>query len=88
MDFDFFYRQVELACKAGASGFLGGRAIWQEVTKIKDHAVRMAWLDTVGADRVKKLAEIVNKYGTPWYKKMGLSADKLAEVSENWYKEY
>ncbi len=34
VDFDTFCTQVEIACKAGASGFLGGRAIWQEVVQV------------------------------------------------------
>ena len=29
VDFEVFKRQVEIACRAGASGFLGGRAIWK-----------------------------------------------------------
>ncbi|GAI65110.1 unnamed protein product, partial [marine sediment metagenome] len=29
-----FYQEVELACQAGASGFLAGRALWQEATQI------------------------------------------------------
>lgn len=88
VDFDLFYQQVELACKAGASGFLGGRAIWQEVVRIQDSKDRVKWLSTIGANRVNKLAEVAAKYATPWYKKMGLSAAKLVPVTENWYKEY
>ncbi|MBN1367565.1 MAG: tagatose 1,6-diphosphate aldolase [Dehalococcoidales bacterium] len=88
VDFDTFCTQVEIACKAGASGFLGGRAIWQEVVEVKSSTERVKWLSTIGADRVKKLAEIAGKYGTPWYKKLGLTAGELTEVSENWYKKY
>jgi len=29
VDFNSFRKQVEIACKAGASGFLAGRALWQ-----------------------------------------------------------
>ena len=80
--------QVEIACKAGASGFLGGRAIWQEVVEVKDAKQRVKWLSTIGADRVKKLAEIADKFGMPWYKKLGLTAGELTAVTENWYREY
>ena len=88
VDFETFCTQVEIACKAGASGFLGGRAIWQEVVDVKNPTERVKWLSTTGADRVKKLAEIADKYGTPWYKKFGLEAGELSTVTENWYKEY
>ncbi len=88
VDFETFCTQVEIACRAGASGFLGGRAIWQEVVQVTSAKERVKWLSTVGADRVKKLAEIAGKYATPWYKKLGLSAGELTKVSENWYREY
>ena len=88
VDFETFCLQVEIACKAGASGFLGGRAIWQEVVQVAEAQERVKWLSTTGADRVKKLAEIAGKYATPWYKKLGLTASELVLVTENWYKEY
>ena len=31
-DFERFRKEVEIACKAGASGFMAGRALWQEVS--------------------------------------------------------
>ncbi len=88
VDFELFYQQVEIACQAGASGFLGGRAIWQEAMRIDDAPARVRWLSTVGADRLKSLAELASKYAMPWYKKLGLTADELADVSEKWYQEY
>lgn len=86
--FETFLQQVEIACQAGASGFLGGRAIWQEVEGITDADARVKWLSTVGADRLKRLVEVANKYATPWYKKLGLATHELASASENWYREY
>jgi tagatose 1,6-diphosphate aldolase len=88
VDFEMFYRQVEIACQAGASGFLGGRAIWQEAMNITDTRQRVRFLKTVGVDRLKKLVEVTNKYAVPWYKKYGLTAGELAEVSEAWYQSY
>ena len=88
VDFELFCMQVEIACRAGASGFLGGRAIWQEVVQVTSAKERVKWLSTVAADRVKKLAEIAGKYGTPWYKKIDLSAGDLTKVTGNWYREY
>ena len=88
VDFELFCQEVEIACQAGASGFLGGRAIWQEATHMDDERERVKYLQTVAADRLKRLVEIASRYGVPWYKKFGLAAHELAETSEGWYKEY
>jgi len=88
VDFELFYKEVEIACQAGASGFLGGRAIWQEAMHINDERERVQYLSTVGADRLKRLVEIANKYAVPWYIKLGLAASELAQISAEWYKEY
>jgi len=88
IDFELFYQQVEIACQAGASGFLGGRAIWQEATQLDDARQRIQYLSTVAADRLKRLTEIANKYAVPWYKKFGVTAQELAPTSKRWYQEY
>ena len=88
MDFELFCRQVEIACKAGASGFLGGRAIWQEAMNIDNEQKRVGYLSTVAVDRLKKLIGIASRYGVPWYRKFGGSVGELAKISESWYKEY
>jgi hypothetical protein len=41
VDFESFRKQVKIACKAGASGFLAGRALWQEGTQIRSRDERM-----------------------------------------------
>ena len=88
VDFELFCHQVEIACQAGASGFLGGRAVWQEAMYIDDAQERVQYLSTVGADRLKRLTEIASKYAVPWYKKVGVVVHKLADVSQRWYQEY
>ncbi len=88
VDFELFRQQVEIACQAGASGFLAGRAIWQEAMNISDARQRKKYLSTIAVDRLKELTEIAYKYAVPWYRKMGLPAHKLAEISESWYREY
>ena len=88
VDFEPFCQQVEIACQGGASGFLGGRAIWQEVMYIDDARERAHYLSTVGADRLKRLTAIASRYAVPWYKKLGLSSHELADTLEGWYKEY
>jgi len=88
VDFGLFCQQVEIACQAGASGFLGGRAIWQEAMYIDDARERVEYLSTVGVDRLKRLVEIANRYAVPWYKKYGVAAQELGQTSERWYREY
>lgn len=88
VDFELFCRQVEIACQAGASGFLGGRAIWQEAMHIDNARERVQYLSTIGADRLKRLTEIASQYAVPWYKKFGVVAHELADISEKWYQEY
>ena len=88
VDFELFCQQVEIACQGGASGFLAGRAIWQEGMHIDDVKERTQFLATVGVDRLKRLNELAAKYATPWYKKLGLTSRELAQTSEGWYQEY
>ncbi len=88
VDFELFCQQVEIACQAGASGFLGGRAIWQEAMHIDNTRERVQYLSTVGVDRLKRLTEIASKSAVPWYKKFGVTTQELVEIPEGWYEEY
>jgi len=88
VDFERFEREVELACKAGASGFLGGRALWQEATSIRSRAQRVKFLETVGVERLTRVARLARSHGTPWFTKMGLDGDRLTTVQEGWYERY
>jgi tagatose 1,6-diphosphate aldolase len=88
VDFELFCQEVEIACQGGASGFLGGRAIWQEAMYIDNPKERVHFLSTVGVDRLKRLNELAAKYAVPWYKKLGLARYKLADTSGSWYQEY
>ncbi|MDD4876810.1 MAG: tagatose 1,6-diphosphate aldolase [Dehalococcoidales bacterium] len=86
--FELFCQQVEIACRAGASGFLAGRAIWQEAMHIDKKEERVHYLSTIARDRLKRLNDIANKYAVPWYKKLGIARSELLKISEGWYKEY
>jgi tagatose 1,6-diphosphate aldolase len=83
VNFELFYQEVELACRAGASGFLAGRALWQEATQIKSREERLKFLETTVVSRLESLTELANAYGTPWY--AGLEA---TGVDENWHRRY
>jgi tagatose 1,6-diphosphate aldolase len=88
VDFELFCQEVEIACQGGASGFLGGRAMWQEAMYIDDARERVHFLATVGVDRLNRLNEIASKYAVPWYKKLGLASHELAPTTGRWYQEY
>jgi tagatose 1,6-diphosphate aldolase len=86
--FEPFIKEVEIACRCGASGFLAGRAVWQEAIAMTDAKVRYQFLSTVAAERLKRLAEVAQKYATPWYSKLGLTAQNLAEIALEWHSSY
>lgn len=88
VDYDTFKQEVTIACQAGASGFLGGRAIWQEATEIDSKDDRAGFLAGIAVERMKELAEIAGRYARPWYSKFGLSAEKLADTGAEWYRGY
>jgi tagatose 1,6-diphosphate aldolase len=88
VDYETFRKEVEIACSSGASGFLGGRAIWQEALRLVDKKDRLKFLSTTVVDRLKELADIATKHATPWYRKLGLKSSELAAVTENWYANY
>jgi hypothetical protein len=88
VEFETFARQLEVACRAGASGFLGGRAVWEDGLRIADPVDRRRWLRTVAADRMRRLHEIARRYGRPWWKKYGDTLDAIAPVDAAWYRTY
>lgn len=68
VDFEVFCQQVATACQAGASGFIVGRAVWGNACTIQNPEERIAWLKTIGMERIKKLNNIANQYATSWQK--------------------
>ena len=65
VDFDLFKRQVEIACRSGASGYIAGRAVWKEGIPMPPHQ-RDDWLRKVAAARLDQLAEIADRHARPW----------------------
>lgn len=83
VDFDLFYQEVEVACQAGASGFLAGRALWQEAARMSSRHERSTFLETTVITRLESLSKLADSYGVPWYNKLGAS-----EVDESWHCDY
>jgi tagatose 1,6-diphosphate aldolase len=86
--FESFRKQVEIACTAGASGFLAGRALWQEGAQIHGRSERMRFFQNTAAPRLKELAKLADRCGKPWYSRMRTENGKFASVTEDWYRTY
>ncbi len=58
-----FHDAVLAACRAGASGFLAGRALWADVVGRPDLATALA---EVSVPRLRRLCATVDAYARPW----------------------
>ena len=67
VDFPAFQAQLEMACDAGASGFLAGRAIWKEAFTIADAGARSAFIERIGVSRMEVLNSVTRHRATPWF---------------------
>lgn len=56
--FKHFAKQLQDAVIAGAVGFLAGRALWQEIANYNTDEEKKEFLNTVVADRFRKISEI------------------------------
>ena len=86
VNYDSFKTQVEIACNAGASGFLAGRSIWRDAASTTDPDLReKAALDA--ADRLAELANITRACGKPFNPK--LEGEELTQAfPEFWYERW
>ena len=84
--FDLFTKQVELAMKAGCSGYMAGRAIFNEYFEQSAGAAQDNFLQTTGVGRMKTLNRIVDTSAQPWLDRYGLKPqDIAAAVDPRWY---
>ncbi|GFJ94661.1 hypothetical protein [Phytohabitans rumicis] len=74
--FDDFAAQMEVAARAGASGYIAGRAVWG------DAVGRTAALGRVG-ERLDALNAIVRAHGRPWAERVPAGA-----ITPTWYEAY
>ncbi len=81
--FGTFQRLVELACEEGASGFMVGRAIWQETMTLSDEAARDEFLQRFAVSRLLILKAIAKHRGRPWN-----DVSEAAPVAEGWHATY
>ncbi|MDI7277708.1 MAG: hypothetical protein QME94_17150 [Anaerolineae bacterium] len=76
VDYDLFRRQVEIACRGGASGFLAGRAIWREITRLPAEGWE-EFASTVAAPRFRALVDIANAEARPYRPEVPVPEDWL-----------
>jgi len=86
-----FLVNVKLATDNGASGFLGGRAIWQDAAQYYPDVEKMEeWLSTSGVDNFRRLYE-ASKNATPYFNHKRFKSFAQMELDlcgENWYRDY
>ena len=81
VSYDTFLKQVGIACQAGASGVMAGRAVWKEAVTL-DVAARINFLKSVGYERMKGLQSLCEKLGRPF-----TEVYDSPELSYDWYVE-
>jgi tagatose 1,6-diphosphate aldolase len=81
--YEQFKTQVEISCRAGASGFLAGRSIWRDAASTHDPQKREAAVKGA-AGRLAELGAVTRKYGKPFAPR--LEGEELARAfPEFWY---
>ena len=80
--FDVFQRLVEIACEEGASGFMVGRAIWQDALALAGEERAQA-LRGIALSRLEILNAIANHRARPWYERYA-----AAQIDERWREGY
>lgn len=82
--FDLFLRQTEFACKAGCSGVMAGRAIWQEAVSLRGDK-QSEFLYKTAIERLVDLGDVISEYGLPWTEHY---ASSVEDVGADWYSTY
>lgn len=80
--FELFQSQLRVACQNGCSGFLVGRALWQEAVHLQG-SERDAFLQGEASRRWQTLQAIADSYAHPWFERY-----VAMDVDEHWYKNY
>lgn len=88
INYEWFRKEVEIACKAGASGFMAGRALWQEATGASSREERLGFFESQTVSRLRELAEMADTWAMPWYAKMGYAGGQFPDLAEGWYESY
>lgn len=83
--FEVFKQQVRISCQAGASGYLAGRAVWQDTVYAKPGEELLALRQA--AQKVAELNQIALAYGTPFRPALPL-AEATERYHASWYESW
>ena len=81
--YEAFKIQVEIACRAGGSGFMAGRSIWRDAASTHDPEKR----ESAAKDATRRLSElavVTRKYGRPFAPRLE-GKDLVRAFPEFWY---
>ncbi|MHC4165971.1 MAG: tagatose 1,6-diphosphate aldolase [Planctomycetota bacterium] len=79
VSYDTFLQQVRVACEAGASGIMAGRAVWKEAVTLNITA-RNNFLRNVGCERMRRLRSLCDALARPL-----TEVYDSPELSYDWY---
>lgn len=79
VSFETFAEQARIACEAGASGVIVGRAVWAEAVSLHDGA-RAAFLASTGMERMQTLRGICAQHAQSW-----MMRTPAPQASTTWY---
>jgi tagatose 1,6-diphosphate aldolase len=85
INFPTYQFQVEIACDAGASGVVAGRAVWKEALEAADETSRDRFLNTIAISRARVLADTANYRAKSW---MDRVAGRIPQLGEGWHVDY
>jgi tagatose 1,6-diphosphate aldolase len=90
VDYADYFRQVQMAMDAGASGVLGGRAFWKEYFLQDGANARTRFAATTGHQRIADVDAVVREHATPWFARYGLTREDMATIRafEGWHARY
>jgi tagatose 1,6-diphosphate aldolase len=81
--YEAFKTQVEIACRAGGSGFMAGRSIWRDAASTHDPKKRESAAKDA-ASRLSQLAAVTRQHGRPFAPKLE-GKDLVRAFPEFWY---
>jgi len=79
VSYETFLKQVRVACDAGASGVMAGRAVWKEAVTL-DRALRNRFLQTIAYDRMRRLRSLCEALAKPF-----TNVYNSPELRYDWY---
>jgi len=80
VSYDIFLKQVRVACEAGASGVVAGRAVWKEAVTLNS-LVRNNFLGSIGLQRMRRLRALCEALGRPI-----TEVYQAPQISYDWFK--